>query len=203
MRRIGEQVGHLEIGHTQLVKYIAKRALLGGGEVALGLVAQDAEDVDGLARAHQVERRLFTLGRGQPELHQRGHVERGDELVESHLEVAGLIASSLLRQLLTDAVVHLLGRSSIGIGAGLLLVGGGAFGFIGGWRRFGSLVYLLLRGTLVIGALLRFAGRALALFPALFGLDHIVTQFAVAAEQAAVVDHKLGLLVFVCHISSD
>jgi hypothetical protein len=62
----------------------------------------------------------------------------------------------------------------------------------------------LLRGPFFIRPLLRLASLALAFGGALFRLRYILTQLAVAAEQAAVIHYKLRLLAFfVCHISPD
>ena len=87
LRRVGEHVGHFEIGHAQFVEHVPQRAFFRGGEVALGLVLQDAEDVDGLARAHQVHLGFSPCGAARPSCISVRHVERGDELLEAHLEV--------------------------------------------------------------------------------------------------------------------
>ena len=63
----------------------------------------------------------------------------------------------------------------------------------------GSARLLILRGALFVNALLRFALLALALFAALFGFHHVLAQFAIGAEQAAVGYNEFRFLFFFRH----
>src|SRR5271157_6352408 len=49
-----DEIGHFEIRHPELIEHVLQHVLLSRREVALGLLLQDAENVDGLPRAHQV-----------------------------------------------------------------------------------------------------------------------------------------------------
>ena len=80
----GEGLGDFEEGHAELEEGGVEQAGFVGGEVALGLFCEDGEHVDALAGAHEVELGLLAgLGSGA-ELHDCGHVDGLDELVEAH-----------------------------------------------------------------------------------------------------------------------
>src|ERR1035438_9576400 len=107
---MGEQVGDLEVGHAQFVKAVLEHILLRWRQVALSLVLQDGQRVNGLPGAQQVNLRLRALRRRQTELHQRTHVNRGDKLLEGNLEVLRAVWLSLLAHFFLDAIVDLARR---------------------------------------------------------------------------------------------
>ena len=63
---------------------LSSRRCFFGGEVALGLFGKDAEHVDALACAEDVDLRLLALVGGSAELHDGRHVDGLDELLEAH-----------------------------------------------------------------------------------------------------------------------
>ncbi len=143
-------------------------------------------------------------GAAKSKLHQRSHVQRGDELLEGDLEVLRAMRLALLAHLLLDLARQ--SRASIPCKrqpkpaaparSGPESPARLRRGCDGRRRRLCSVV---LRGALFIHALLRFLGLALALFAALLGFHHILTQLTVGAEQAAIGHYKFRFLLFFCH----
>src|SRR5271157_3394810 len=107
---------------------------------------------------------------------------------------------SLLAQLAANLFVDFARGFLIGVGRSLLLGVRRRFVVLvrrgrrlrGGhsWRGFA------LRGALFVDALSSLALLLLALFPAFLGFHHVLSQFAVHAEEATVVDYKLRFLLF-------
>jgi hypothetical protein len=58
---------------------------------------------------------------------------------------------------------------------------------------------LLLRGTLIIPALLRLPLLAFAFSAALLVFNHVLPQLPIAAEEPPVGDYKVGFLLFFWH----
>ena len=118
----GQGLGDLEEAHADFEEGVVDELRLGRGEVALGLFGEDGEHVDALARAHQVDLGLLALLGGSAELHDGGHVDGLDDLVEAH----------------RGRVIHAgIGGADGGVEAlrGLLIGGVGLFHLAGGWRR--------------------------------------------------------------------
>ena len=63
---------------------LSRRRGLFGGEIALGFVFEDGEHVDALAGAEDVDLGLLAFRGGAAELHDGGHVDGLDELLEAH-----------------------------------------------------------------------------------------------------------------------
>ena len=101
----------------------------GGGEVAVGFLGEDGEHVDALARAHEVDAGLLAGLGGAAELHDGGHVDGLDDLLEGHR--GGMIHAGVGG---ADGGVEALGGLLIG-GVGLLHLaavgGGGRSGWAG------------------------------------------------------------------------
>ena len=114
---------------------------------------------------------------------------------------------SLLAHLLLDAVVDLAGRLLVGVGRGLLLLRRWAPPARGRRWRWTMVCVgrrrrrLVLRCAFVVDALLRFALLALPFGAALFVFHHVLAQFAIGAEQAAIGYYEFRFLLFVWHRS--
>ena len=80
----GEGRGDFEEAHADLEERVVDELRLGRGQVALGFFGEDGEHVDALARAHQVDLGLLALVGGAAELHDGGHVDGLDDLLEGH-----------------------------------------------------------------------------------------------------------------------
>ena len=82
--RTGEGLGDFEEGHAEFEEGAVEEVGLVRGEIALGFFAEDAEHVDALAGAEDVDLGLLAFGGGSAELHDGGHVDGLDELLEAH-----------------------------------------------------------------------------------------------------------------------
>ena len=102
---------------------LSSRRVFVGGEVALGLFGEDAEHVDALARAEEVDLGLLALGRGAAELHDGRHVD-----------ATGRCCSKLI----SGGCVHAgVGGADGGVETvgGRLVGAAGLLGLLGGGRR--------------------------------------------------------------------
>ena len=157
----GECLGDLEEGHPKLEESAFEKAGLFGGEVALGLFGENGQHVDALAGSDDVDLGLLALGGCAAELHDRGHVDGLDELVEAHggrMIGAGICCA--------DGGVEAVGGHLVG-DAGLLGLLAGERGQVAFWRgcwwglrcRCCDGLWLRLSRGEVRGALLRGMGR--------------------------------------------
>ena len=80
----GEGLRDLQKAETELEESAREQGLFGGGEIAASLFVENAEHVDGLARAEDVDLRLLALLRAAAELQDGLHVDGLDELLEGH-----------------------------------------------------------------------------------------------------------------------
>src|SRR4051812_34462108 len=108
-------IRELQIGHAGFEQNVVQHILLGVGEIALGLFTEYRQRVDGLARAKNVSVRLLALGSHHAKLHHRGHVERGDEALKSHLKTLTLGWSFGASALAKQSVELLIGRAIVGV----------------------------------------------------------------------------------------
>ena len=164
---------------------LSSRRVSSGREIAFGLFGEDGEHVDALAGAHDVDLGLLALVGCTAELHDRGHVDGLDELVEAH----------------GGRVVH------AGIGGadgGVEAVGGhlvGAAGLIG--LFCGGLGRKLSSGPASVGATAACGGawpatgwrRGCGTLFSLGGWVGVGAEFAVQGELAAIGDDE-GLVLF-------
>src|SRR5258707_9533204 len=70
----GQSVRDLHVCHANFVEGILQEIFFGRSEVALGLFRQQAECIDGLSCANDIEARLATLLVHETELKHRRHV---------------------------------------------------------------------------------------------------------------------------------
>ena len=117
----GEGLGDLEEAHAELEEGAVDEAGFVGGEVALGLFGEDGEHVDALAGAHEVDLGLLAFGGGAAELHDGGHVDGLDDLVEGH---RGRVVHAGVGG--ADGGVEAVGGGLVGVAGLLGLLGGGA-----------------------------------------------------------------------------
>ena len=79
-----ERLGDLEEGKAEFEESALDEGLLGGGEIAGGLLVENAEHVDALACAEDVYLRLLTLFGATAELEDGLHVDGLHDLLEVH-----------------------------------------------------------------------------------------------------------------------
>src|SRR5579872_4677648 len=68
LRRTRDGVRYLHIGHAQFVQTILQEILFDRRQVAFGLLRNQTQGIDGLARANDIDTRLFVLLPHQSEL---------------------------------------------------------------------------------------------------------------------------------------
>ena len=112
----GDGVGDLHEHHAQLEERVLQQTLFLVGEIALGLFDQDAEHVDALARAEDIDAGLLAgLGAGA-HLQRSSHVDGLHQLVEVHLRAAAAEGIARAGIGLGDHVVELLrGGAVVGV----------------------------------------------------------------------------------------
>ena len=93
-------------------------------QIPLGLLRNDGQGVDGLARSDEISARLSALFVNQPKLHEGGHVNGGHELLEVHLEVLHAAAAATGIKLLLETIIERLSASIVRSRLGCLLLGG-------------------------------------------------------------------------------
>ena len=74
----------LEEGHAELEEGAVQQAIFFGGQIALGFFCEDAQHVDALACAQDIDLRLLALVGRCAKLHHRRHIEGLYELLEAH-----------------------------------------------------------------------------------------------------------------------
>src|SRR5581483_9132469 len=80
--------------HAQLKQRVLKQAFFRFGEIAFGLVFENAECVDGLARADDVGLRIFALAVHDSELQHRCDVERLHQPIKGHFKIFGFAVTT-------------------------------------------------------------------------------------------------------------
>src|SRR5579863_8655881 len=93
--RTRESVRDLDISHAQLIKAVLEKVLFRRGEIALSFFRNQAERVDGLARADDVHAGLLVLLPHQAQLQHRRHVQRSKKSLEGDLELFGGVSIQL------------------------------------------------------------------------------------------------------------
>src|SRR6266850_8269365 len=190
LRGTRDGVGQLEIGHAQFEQRALQHVLLARSQVSLGFLAQDAERIYRLARAHDVGAWLLAFGRHQAQLQHRRHVKRGHQALESHLVVLHGLAAFFTEQLVELFVRLLVGivlRALFGVGRRLRSTG------LLRWRCVSRRLRSLCGNV--------FACRRLGAWGSLgrLFLSHGVgTQIAFYGELAPVGDDKIGFF-FLSH----
>src|SRR5512146_1202482 len=71
LRPTADGVGHFHVGHAQLVQAVLDEMLFRGGQIALGLLREQFDGVNGLARANDVHLSAPAFFAQQTELHER------------------------------------------------------------------------------------------------------------------------------------
>ena len=172
-------MGDFEECHAQFEECAVKQTSLFRGEIALGLVHEDAEHVDALTGAEDVDLRLLAFVGCGSELHHGGHVDGLHELLEAHrgrMIHAGVGGAN---GGVEPVCCHLVGAAGL-----IIFFRGGRrrqFGFcwlfgrrgsglrLGGLRRFGGgwggcgFVLFSFRGGICVGAKLAVHGKFAAI----------------------------------------
>ena len=121
----GEGLRHLEEREAEFEERARQQGVFGFGEVAFGLLCEDAEHVDGLACAEDIDLRLLAGLGASAELQDGLHVDGLDERFEG--EGGGMVRTGVGS---ADGEVEALGGGVEGAEGLLHLLGGGAGGLI-------------------------------------------------------------------------
>ena len=196
-RSIGNGVGPFYPQHAQLKQNILQQVLLFIIQVAFGLLLQQSERINSLARADEINTGLLLAFLAeQAQLDKRAHVKRFNHRLKGHLRHrAGHLAGALL-----DHLFQFLARGLIGLVLFVLFLSGGRRRHLLGLRRGLSFRRGLCLSFLVYGRRSGWRWRRRSRF-FFFYHRRIGPQFTFRSKPAAVRHNKLCFL-FVGHISS-